>query len=105
MQEITPTDLAALGEAATIIDVREDGEYAQVHVAGTTHIPMSEFVNRLAEVPREDTLYIMCAAGGRSAQVAAYLGQEGYDAVNVVGGISAWQAAGLPSVFGAETGR
>lgn len=105
MQEITTTELAALGESAIIIDVREDGEYEQVRVPGSTHIPMSDFVTRIAEVPKEETLYIMCAAGGRSAQVTAYLAQEGYDAVNVQGGINAWQSAGLPSESGAVAGR
>ncbi|MGO4104470.1 rhodanese-like domain-containing protein [Leifsonia sp. YAF41] len=101
MQEITASELAALGSTAVVLDVREDGEYAEAHLAGSTHIPMSEFVNRLAEVPREDTLYVLCHAGGRSAQVTAYLEQQGFDAINVAGGISAWQAEGHPVETGA----
>lgn len=61
---------------------------------------MSSFVERIAEVPRDETLYIMCAAGGRSAQVTQYLTQEGFDAVNVAGGISAWVGAGHPIARG-----
>jgi len=103
MQEITASQLAALGSAACVLDVREDSEYAEAHLAGSTHIPMSGFVERLAEVPREDTLYVLCHAGGRSAQVTAYLEQQGFDVVNVAGGISAWQAEGLPVETGAAS--
>ncbi|MET3919247.1 rhodanese-related sulfurtransferase [Arthrobacter sp. UYEF20] len=38
------------------------------------------------------------AAGSRSAQAAAYLEDQGYDAVNVAGGINEWQLDGLPVV-------
>ncbi len=103
MQEITVSELAALGSAALVLDVREDGEYAEAHLTRSTHIPMSDFINRLAEVPRDDTLYVLCHAGGRSAQVTAYLEQQGFDAVNVAGGISAWQAEGRPVEIGAAS--
>ncbi|MCU1442500.1 MAG: sulfurtransferase [Cryobacterium sp.] len=96
MNEITPAELAALGDTATIIDVREQGEYDQAHVAASTLIPMSEFVARIDEVPHGERLYILCASGVRSAQVAQYLEQQGFDAMNVAGGINAWQSGGLP---------
>ncbi len=96
MQQITVDQLATIRTEATIIDVREQHEYDEAHVEGVQLIPMSSFVERLAEVPRDETLYIMCAAGGRSAQVTQYLTQEGFDAVNVAGGISAWVGAGHP---------
>ena len=38
----------------------------------------------------------MCAAGGRSAQATTYLEDQGYDAVNVTGGIMQWQDEGHP---------
>ncbi len=39
---------------------------------------------------------MLCRVGGRSAQVAQYLIQQGVDAVNVAGGMQAWEAAGRP---------
>ena len=96
MKEISASELAALGDAATIIDVREQVEYDQVHIDGSTLIPMSEILGRLAEVPKDETIYLLCATGNRSGNVAAYLEQEGYDAVNVAGGITAWQGIGQP---------
>jgi len=58
---------------------------------------MSTLPEHLDELP-EGTVYVLCHSGGRSAKVTAYLEQQGYDAVNVSGGITAWQAAGLPVV-------
>jgi rhodanese-related sulfurtransferase len=103
MQEITPTDLSELDEAV-IIDVREADEVAVASVAGARHLPMSSFLDHLDEVPREGTVYVMCHSGGRSARVAAYLEQQGYDAVNVTGGISEWAASGLPVQRAADAG-
>jgi rhodanese-related sulfurtransferase len=95
MDTITVAELATLTDAA-IIDVREPDEFAQVRVAGAISIPMSEFVDRENELPADETLYVICAAGVRSARVVEYLAGRDYRAVNVEGGIYAWSAAGLP---------
>ncbi|MGK9146500.1 rhodanese-like domain-containing protein [Plantibacter flavus] len=95
MQEITPTELSTL-EQAVIIDVREADEVAVMSVPGALHLPMSSFLDHLEDVPREETVYVLCHSGGRSARVTGYLEQQGYDAVNVTGGILAWSASGLP---------
>lgn len=102
MKEIAVTDLAArvTQGTATIVDVREPDEWQSEHIEGAVHIPMSQFMEREGELPDADELHIMCHAGGRSARVAQYLAQKGIDAVNVEGGIVAWQQAGLPVVSG-----
>lgn len=105
MREIDiPTLRAALDDAAapdaartTVVDVRETHEFATGHVPGAVNIPLSEFVERVGEVttlPGE--VFVICESGGRSAQVTAWLGQQGYDVANVAGGTGAWRAAGLP---------
>lgn len=85
-----------------LLDVREDDEWAAGHVEGALHIPMSEFVARFGELteraPEGDKVYVLCRVGGRSAQVAQYLIQQGIDAVNVDGGMQVWEAAGRPVV-------
>lgn len=97
MQEITVTDLAAIA-GAHIIDVREPDEHATGVAPTAQLLPMSEFMERQAELPEEGPLYIICHSGGRSARVAAYLEQQDIEAINVAGGMSAWSAAGLPVV-------
>lgn len=100
--EITVRDLAALGtvgESVTVIDVREPDEVERLAVPGAVNLPLSELVARVDEIP-EGRVYVMCAAGGRSAQAVEYLSARGHDVVNVEGGIFAWDAAGLRVVRG-----
>lgn len=92
MRDITPAEV----QDRPIVDVREPHEWQQGHAEGAIHIPMGEVVERLAEVP--DGAAIICRSGGRSAQVVAYLEQQGLDAVNVAGGTARWAAEGRPMV-------
>ena len=80
---------------ATIIDVREDDEWAAGHAAGATHIPLGDVPARLDEVP-DGPVYMICKSGGRSAQATAFLNHQGRTAVNVEGGTGAWAQAGRP---------
>jgi len=85
------------GELA-IVDCREQDEHAATRVDGVPLIPMSEFLARVAELPDDRPLAIICRSGVRSAQVADYLSATGEhgDVANVEGGIIAWAAEGLP---------
>ncbi|GAA0423049.1 rhodanese-like domain-containing protein [Streptomyces luteireticuli] len=81
-----------------LLDVRENDEWEAGHAEGAVHVPMSDFAVRYGEM--SDTLddgrrvNVICRSGGRSAQVTAYLLQQGLDAANVAGGMEAWAAAG-----------
>lgn len=101
MQQATPAEVHALADTH-ILDVREPDEVAQARVDGTQHIPLGDLVERLDEVPRDRTVYVMCHVGGRSAQATQYLEAQGIDAVNISGGIVGWYRAGLPVTI-AET--
>ena len=100
MKEITVTELSVL-DAPVVLDVREPGEYEAAHLPGVMHIPMGEIVERMGEIPADVPVHVICAIGGRSAQVAEYLAAHGHDAVNIAGGTKAWQQAGLPTEQGA----
>ncbi|MFF3825177.1 rhodanese-like domain-containing protein [Streptomyces griseus] len=95
-------DAAAVPSDGFVLDVRENDEWAAGHVEGALHIPMSDFVGRLGELTEsaEDgrRVHVMCRVGGRSAQVTQYLVQQGIDAVNIDGGMQAWEVAGRPMV-------
>lgn len=101
MTTISPIDLAALGADALIVDVREPDEFTDARVAGALNIPLGTLPDRLSDVPRDRTVYVMCLSGGRSARATAYLAAEGVDAVNVDGGITNWYQSGLPVDRGA----
>lgn len=92
--------LANPDASAMLIDVRETYEYLPRHAQGAVNIPMSEFVARLAEVPQDQDVLIICEHGSRSYDVVRYLMNQGYtQAINVDGGTDQWEAARLPMEY------
>ncbi|MBV9593867.1 MAG: rhodanese-like domain-containing protein [Actinobacteria bacterium] len=91
---------------AVLLDVREDDEWAAGHIDGARHVPMFRVPSVVSRDPGEladgRPIVVVCAVGGRSAQVTAWLVQNGFDARNLVGGMHAWQSSGRPMV--SETG-
>lgn len=85
---------AALDGGATLVDVRERGEYAQVHVPGAVMIPMAQLTARMSELDKASPVYVVCATGNRSSAMTDLLRANGFDAYNVVGGTQAWVASG-----------
>ncbi|MHA6761520.1 rhodanese-like domain-containing protein [Streptacidiphilus sp. PAMC 29251] len=92
---VPTVDAASVPAEAALLDVREQDEWDAGHVDGALHIPMGQVLARIEELP-EQKLYVLCRVGGRSAQVVQYLVAQGRDAVNVDGGMYAWEAAGRP---------
>ena len=84
-------------KGARLIDVREPREYAGGHAAGARNIPLGQVGARLAEIPADGPVLLICRSGSRSGQAQDILqGQGRTNTYNVTGGTAAWQAAGLP---------
>lgn len=99
--EIDVHELARLREqGVSLLDVRNPDEWEQARVPGAPLIPLPELGERLHEVPDGEPLYVICAAGGRSAKAAELLRARGRDAVNVAGGTRGWIEAGYPTESG-----
>ncbi|MHC4846304.1 MAG: rhodanese-like domain-containing protein [Planctomycetota bacterium] len=81
------------GAAGIVIDVRTPQEWAGGHIEGALHIPVDEVQKRLHEVPRDGReMFVICAAGGRSAAAADFLSNRGYlNVFNVEGGMGQWR--------------
>jgi rhodanese-related sulfurtransferase len=93
-------DAVAAGPAL-IVDVRERNEFEQERAAGVALVPISEFVARHEELPKDRPLLMLCAAGSRSSSATMYLLQNGWtDVRNVTGGMNGWRQAGLPVLSG-----
>jgi molybdopterin/thiamine biosynthesis adenylyltransferase/rhodanese-related sulfurtransferase len=94
--EISVTELAgfrASGEGHVLLDVREPWELATARLDPCVHIPMGELAGRMAEIPRDVPVFVMCHGGVRSGRVAEFLRGQGFGNVNNVrGGIAAWSA-------------
>jgi rhodanese-related sulfurtransferase len=91
---------------AKLFDVREQGEWDEVHAPQATLVPMSDLVARWQEIDGGDEpAIVVCHSGARSARVVAALEQSGVPAVNLVGGMVAWEQAGGDVVRGDAQGE
>lgn len=95
MRSVSVTEVPT---GAQLIDVREVDEYQAVHAATAVNMPMSNFMSFVESIDKDREVYVICKSGGRSAQVAQYLDNAGFDTINVEGGTDGWVAAGLPTV-------
>ncbi len=84
-----------------LLDVREPSEYAAGHIAGSTLIPLHKLASRMNELPRDREIICVCASGNRSSSAARRLLSNGYNVLNMSGGMSRWQHAGFTVKKGA----
>ena len=94
-------ELLSQKNSIPLIDVRTPAEYGSVHAKGAVNHPMESL--DLGKIPcsKDDEIHVICQLGGRSMKVCQKLEAAGFtNLVNVDGGTSAWQSAGLPVVAG-----
>lgn len=94
---LTPTQVRQVGDAVTLVDVRENAEWASGHIAGAIHIPLGKLRDKMDLIPSDKPVVFYCHSGGRSSQaiaIAVAAGQP-HD-THMGGGISAWRAQGFP---------
>ena len=93
--EVTPDEIRARlaqGEDVFLLDVREPDEVEEWAYPIGVNIPLGQLGARVDELPRDTTIVVACAVGGRSAQAATALSDAGYTAENLTGGAVAWAA-------------
>ena len=86
----------ALEGGAVLVDVREYAEFAGGRVSGAKLVPLGEIAERAQEIDRDGQVYVICRTGRRSGEAQRQLRALGFAAVNVSGGMMAWQEAGYP---------
>ena len=100
--ELPTVTVAEIPPGAVLLDVREPDEWEAGHAPNAVHVPMNSVPATLehdpGEITPEATVVVTCKAGGRSAQVTAWLVANGYDAYNLQGGMQAWAQADQPMV-------
>lgn len=80
------------GEKLLVLDVREDWEFRDGHIPGARLIPLGTLESRLKELDPQAPVVVVCRSGNRSAQGAAILARNGFQAVyNMTGGMNQWQ--------------
>lgn len=94
MESITTAELRekfAAGLDGLLIDVRQPDEYEVAHIAGSRLIPLAELESQLNSLPKEQTIYVHCKAGGRSVRAIQLMEKHGFqNAINVAGGMDQW---------------
>lgn len=85
---------------ALLLDVRTRAEYEAKHIAGAVNVPVDELSASHVDAQHrnERDVLVICHSGTRSEQARRKLQAHGVEAVNVVGGMVAWEKAGLPVV-------
>ena len=69
-----------------LIDVREPFEYQNGHITGAKNYPLEQITN----FNSSKKVYVVCQSGNRSRMATKILLKKGIDAVNVDGGMFAW---------------
>jgi rhodanese-related sulfurtransferase len=96
--EITPAQAyAKFQQGAFFLDVRNQDEWDQFHIAGSTLIPLDQLQNRLNELPNDQDIVVVCLSGHRSQSGVAILQQAGFTRIScLTGGLQAWMDASYP---------
>lgn len=97
-KNLTPDELSSLmrQEAVNLIDVREYLEFAAKRIAGARLVPLSQLQGSGDGAQMGANPVVMCRSGRRSAEAVELLRRRGIEAVQLAGGLEAWEKRGLP---------
>jgi rhodanese-related sulfurtransferase len=105
MPSISPMELDAKMKGPSpkrplLIDVRQPEEFRSGHIPGAKLIPLGELLRRMNELSKTKEIVCVCASGSRSKSATQMLLREGYNAVNMNGGMMMWVRAKLAVTSG-----
>jgi rhodanese-related sulfurtransferase len=85
--------------ALQIVDVRRKPEWDHAHISGALHKPLDRVAQMLADLDSEKPVVVHCKGGYRSAIACSLIQRAGFaNVTNLIGGLDAWQATGLPVI-------
>jgi len=93
MKEITFNDFYQLyqNEQLSLVDVREVEEFQTLHLEGAQNLPLSQLADIYDQLDKDLLYYVICKSGMRSARACQFLAEQGYDVINVQGGMTAFE--------------
>lgn len=91
MNEITFDDFYQLyqKESLSVLDVREVEEFEALHLEGARNLPLSQLADTYEQLDKTQPYYVICKSGIRSARASQFLAEQGYEVINVQGGMDA----------------
>lgn len=93
MKEITFNDFYQLyqNEQLSLVDVREVEEFQTLHLEGAQNLPLSQLADIYDQLDKDLLHYVICKSGMRSARACQFLAEQGYDVINVQGGMTSFE--------------
>jgi rhodanese-related sulfurtransferase len=94
MKTISPNEVnerLSAGEPLNIIDVREVGEVKTGKIPTSIHLPLGLLEFRMNELNKKKEYIVACQSGGRSSQAVRFLDYQGFNVINMNGGMLAWE--------------
>ena len=75
----------------SLVDVREVEEFETLHLEGAHNLPLSQLADSYDQLDKNQLHYVICKSGMRSACAYQFLEEHGYKAINVQGGMTAFE--------------
>lgn len=93
MKEISFDEFYQLyqNEKLSLVDVREVEEFETLHLEGAQNLPLSQLADIYDQLDKDLLHYVICKSGMRSARACQFLAEQGYDVINVQGGMTAFE--------------
>ena len=91
MKEITFDAFYQLyqNDQLSLVDVREVDEFEALHLEGVRNFPLSQLTDTFEQLDKDNLYYVICKSGIRSARACQFLAEQGYEVINVQGGMDA----------------
>ena len=91
MKEISFDEFYQLyqNEQLSLVDVREVEEFEALHLEGARNFPLSQLADTYEQLDKDNLYYVICKSGMRSARACQFLAEQGYEVINVLGGMDA----------------
>ena len=83
-----------IDDGAVLLDVREKQEWNAGHAPTAKHLPLGRIAEAQRRLPAKATVVVVCRSGNRSRQATSALREQGFNAVNLSGGMHSWAKAG-----------
>ena len=93
MKEISFDEFYQLyqNEQLSLVDVREVEEFEALHLEGARNLPLSQLADTYEQLDKDQLYYVICKSGMRSARACQFLAEQGYDVINVQGGMTVFE--------------
>ena len=78
-------------EQLSLVDVREVEEFETLHLEGAQNLPLGQLADIYDRLDKDLLHYVICKSGMRSARACQFLAEQGYDVINVQGGMMAFE--------------